>query len=46
MVVVGIIFLILFSFFSICIVGAICNVQKELERLNNRNDEIIRVLKK
>lgn len=46
MIAIGIIFLILYTFFSICMIGALTNVQKELIRINKRLDEIIRISKK
>lgn len=45
MIAIGIIFLVLFSFFMLCIVGSLGNQNKYLELMLKRQDEIIRVLK-
>lgn len=45
MLVIGIIFLVLFSFFSLCLIGSLGNMNKFLQLIVNRQDEIIRVLK-
>ena len=45
MITIGIIFLVLFSFFSICRIGAIEGVKAQLELIVKRQDEIIKVLK-
>lgn len=46
MIIIEIIFLILFAFLNVCKLGAITGISKELTRLNKRQDEIIRILKK
>lgn len=45
MIAIGIIFLILFSFFSMCLIGTLGNMNKYLDLMLKRQDEIIRVLK-
>lgn len=45
MIVIGIIFLVLFSFFMICLVGTLGNINKMQELMLKRQDELIRVLK-
>lgn len=38
--------MILFTFFSICLIGCLANINTEIERHNKRMDEIIRLMKK
>ena len=45
MIVIGIIFLIMFAFFMICIVGSLGNMTKMLELMLKRQDEMIRITK-
>ena len=45
MIVIGILFLILFAFFGLCLIGTLSNIQKVLELIIHRQDEQIRVLK-
>ncbi len=45
MLVIGIIFLILFTFFSLCLIGTLANINNVLQLIVNRQDEIIRVIK-
>ena len=45
MIVIGIIFLILFAFFNLCLIGSLGNQNKYLELMLKRQEEIIRVLK-
>lgn len=46
MIILGIIFLVLFAFFGMCLVGCLTNIQKEIIRHNKRLDEVIRIMKK
>lgn len=46
MIILGIIFLVLFIFFGMCLVGCLTNIQKEISRQNKRLDEVIRIMKK
>lgn len=46
MLVLGIIFLVLYVISILSMNGAISLLKKEIERLNNRQDEIIKILKK
>lgn len=45
MIVIGIIFLILFAFFMLCIVGSLGNINNTLTLMVKRQDEIIRITK-
>ena len=45
MLVIGIIFLILFAFFGLCLIGSLGNIEKDYKLMIKRQDEIIRVLK-
>ena len=45
MIVIGIIFLILFAFFGMCLIGSLSNMEKKQELMIKRQDELIRVLK-
>lgn len=46
MIILGIIFLVLFTFFSMCLAGCLTNIQKEIQRQNKRLDEVIRIMKR
>ena len=46
MIGIGITFLMLYTFFSICTIGALMDVQKEMIRNTKRLDEFIRILKR
>ena len=43
--VIGIIFLILFAFFGLCLIGSLGNITKILELMLKRQDEMIRITK-
>lgn len=45
MIVIGIIFLVLYAFFNLCLIGSLANNQKLIQILINRQDELIRILK-
>lgn len=45
MLVIGIIFLLLYTFFMLCMVGSLSLTTKQLQLIVKRQDEIIRVLK-
>ena len=45
MIAIGIIFLILFAFFGLCLIGALTNIQKAIELVVNRQNEIIKMMK-
>ena len=45
MIVIGIIFLILYAFFNLCLIGTLSNINKMQELMVKRQDELIRVLK-
>ena len=45
MIVIGIIFLVLYTFFNICLIGSLGNINKMQELMLKRQDELIRVLK-
>lgn len=46
MIVIGIIFLVLYAFFNVCLIGSLGNITKLYELMLKRQDEIIRILKK
>ena len=46
MIVIGIVFLVLFTFFMLCLIGSLGNTNKLLELMLKRQEEIIRILKK
>lgn len=45
MIVIGIIFLVLYAFFNLCLIGSLSNINKMQELMLKRQDELIRVLK-
>ena len=45
MIVIGILFLILFAFFGLCLIGMLSILQKTLELVINRQNELIKELK-
>ena len=45
MIVIGIIFLVLFTFFGLCLIGSLGNITKKMELMIKRQEELIRVLK-
>lgn len=45
MIVIGIIFLILFVFFMVCLIGVLEGINKTLQLMLKRQDESIKVLK-
>ena len=45
MIAIGIIFLVLFAFFGICLIGSLSNIEKVMELTLKRQDEMIRLLK-
>lgn len=45
MIAIGIIFLILFAFFGLCLIGSLSNINKMQELMLKRQDELIRVIK-
>ena len=46
MIILGIIFLVLFAFFGMCLVGCLTNIQNEIARNTKRLDEVIRIMKR
>ena len=45
MIVIGIIFLILYVFFNLCLIGSLGNITKLLELMLKRQDEMIKIIK-
>lgn len=45
MITIGIIFLVIYSFLNICLIGTLSNINKMQELMLKRQDEIIKVLK-
>lgn len=45
MIMIGISFLIMYAFFNLCLIGSLSNIEKQLQRINKRHDEIIRIIK-
>lgn len=45
MIAIGIIFLVLFAFFGLCLIGSLSNITKMQELMLKRQDELIRVIK-
>jgi hypothetical protein len=45
MIAIGIIFLVLFAFFGLCLIGLLSNITKMQELMLKRQDELIRVIK-
>lgn len=45
MIAIGIIFLILYAFFMMCLIGSLAGIQKVMQAMINRQDEIIRMMK-
>lgn len=45
MIAIGIIFLVLYAFFMLCVVGSLSLLTKQIQLIVKRQDEIIRVLK-
>lgn len=45
MIAIGIIFLVLYAFFMLCVVGALGNIKNVLALMVKRQEEIIKILK-
>ena len=45
MIVIGIIFLVLYAFFNICLIGSLGNINKMQELMLKRQDELIKAVK-